>query len=557
MQKVTVASFTNNDGAATDVSIDMDLFGSQDARVREAIDASYETVEDETGEYFPLLTLRAKPQIPELFGVMVGNEICNAQGYECELSIASLNPGSFGLVPSGLLDGIENVDGATVAIFDKEMIADKGEGNELVPVTIFDLGGFFTLVNTETKAPITLKDILGGLLLSAVASLSGAKDLIARMRGGDGLISVRSNPLITDLGRTNTKRQELATREAKPTLYEDPITIVEATTGQTRVTFTGIDTDEIILDAQSDRILTTFLAMIPGDRFYGDGSVTVKTTQADLMRIFGLKDRKSARKLFSERLNTLYNASIDRVDPGKEEVERIRVCEHFKYGRGGIEFTFTRPFLSLGVARNAFTQYLDERMLQYNAKNNPAAWSIYKKLANHSNTNTGQANEYVLSVPALLDYVREIPSEDEVSKTPARQFTLRIIKPLERDLNYLTNDLGVLTHWDYCHSKGAPLTDDEQALRIGKDGQERPLDWSVAKDLYITWGLDRRPDRERELTARNDGRQKRIEAADKNRKKRERYEDKKMLAKAEREGVLEAEREAAERDAANSKPDGV
>ena len=65
-------------------------------------------------------------------------------------------------------------------------------------------------------------------------------------------------------------------------------------------------------------------------------------------------------------------------------------------------------------------------------------------------------NSDTISVKTLLECTPELPTYDEVISGD-RAIARRIIEPFERDLNELEDVLK----WEYCHSNGTPLTDDE------------------------------------------------------------------------------------------------
>lgn len=352
-------------------------------------------------------------------------------------------------------------------------------------------------------------------------------------------IKVRGNRALNDLGRTDSKKQGYRDFQLQQTLLSSKRErMYQITTGQTQLIFKEEIKDLIKIDASTDRTLTALLGCIPESSYGKNEVVRAETTLDNLMKLYGQKDRKSARASIRRDLDTLAGLTIRTDDKGGlEDYIGVPLAGDI-YGiskNGVVGFSFSPSFmLLLGFKANgAFTSYLPQELFKVNMKYNPHAWTIGKKLINHSGANLGDANENILSVKSLLEWVESIPGEEEIAEG-ARQYTKRIIEPMERDLSALV-DLGVLDFWDYCHEKGAPLAAEEQAARLDADGNEKPMPYEIAKGLYITWKLAHEFDREARLERKE---QRRLEAAEakaikekkeKQRKeRRERAEDKRL-----------------------------
>ena len=72
--------------------------------------------------------------------------------------------------------------------------------------------------------------------------------------------------------------------------------------------------------------------------------------------------------------------------------------------------------------------------------------------------NCGKKNEDIISVKTLLDCAPCLPMYEEVMAGD-KKVTHRIIVPFERDMEAL----GDVLSWEYCHSMGSPLTEEEAA----------------------------------------------------------------------------------------------
>lgn len=186
-------------------------------------------------------------------------------------------------------------------------------------------------------------------------------------------------------------------------------------------------------------------------------------------------------------LRTLARQAWEFEDTKTHEWLRIPVAGgavHIRRG-GAVDFSISADYMRLILNNKAGLLPMDPALLRTNDKSNPHAYTIGYKLVTHSYQNYGQANQCTLSVERLLAFVDTIPRPEEVA---ARNYTQRIIEPMERDLNALV-ECGVLDWWDYSHAKGEPLTDDEQAKRLDENGEDKPLPYDIAIKANIQWQL--------------------------------------------------------------------
>lgn len=97
-----------------------------------------------------------------------------------------------------------------------------------------------------------------------------------------------------------------------------------------------------------------------------------------------------------------------------------------------------------------------QQLWRLNSKRNPNSYYFLRKIAEYKNMNVGKASEDIISVKTLLAASPAMPTHRSVAAKD-RHFSRSIIEPFERDMNALEETLV----WEYCHSKGAPLTDEE------------------------------------------------------------------------------------------------
>ena len=190
----------------------------------------------------------------------------------------------------------------------------------------------------------------------------------------------------------------------------------------------------------------------------GARSPTVSIELDEYMKKRGLKDKKEARKQVKADLEALYNASISFKEMrGRKELNFLdmRLISEKGIKNGVITFTFGNGFFNL--LKGYPIMYYPPALLKINDKRNPYSYALGRKIAEQKNMNALNAGEGdVISVKTLLAVCDGLPTYDEVMETD-RAVARRIIEPFERDLNALADSFT----WEYCHSKGAPLTEEE------------------------------------------------------------------------------------------------
>ena len=204
----------------------------------------------------------------------------------------------------------------------------------------------------------------------------------------------------------------------------------------------------------------------------GAKSPTVLITLDDYMQRRGLKDRKEAKNQVREDMKLLRQASITGEEKrGKNTISYsfVNIADSGEVRRNGdIVFTFGNTFykMLLGCPIMPYPAQLQT------IKNNkhPNSYYLGRKITELKNMNAGKQWGDIISVKTLLDAAPYIPSYDEVMRGN-RNVSERIIEPFERDLNALAD----IFTWEYCHSKGAPLTDAELAS----------MDYSIFSKLLV------------------------------------------------------------------------
>ena len=190
----------------------------------------------------------------------------------------------------------------------------------------------------------------------------------------------------------------------------------------------------------------------------GAKSPTIHFTLDEYMKKRGLTDRKEAKKQSKEEMETLRAESFrweEKQKDGTVAYAFINIADSGVIKRNGdIEFTFGntlyKVYLGLPV------MYYPQPLYRLNNKRNPNSYYFGRKITELKNMNVGKENEDIVSVKTLINSSPYLPTYEAVMETD-KHLTQRIIEPFERDMDAL----GDIFTWEYCHSKGKPLTDAE------------------------------------------------------------------------------------------------
>lgn len=227
----------------------------------------------------------------------------------------------------------------------------------------------------------------------------------------------------------------------------------------------------------------------------GAKSPTVVIPLEAYMERRGLKDRKEAKNQVRADLDILKTASItgeEKRGKNTQAYSFVNIADSGEIKRNGdIVFTFGNTFyqMLLGYSPMPYPAQLQT----LNSKKNPNSYYLLRKIAEHKYMNSGKDNEDRISVKTLLEASPYLPSYKEVM-AGNRNVADRILSPFERDMDALDETLT----WNYCHSKGEPLTDEET----------QSLNYDIFKTLLVQIEWRSYPDQ----TARLERKVERIEA---------------------------------------------
>lgn len=188
----------------------------------------------------------------------------------------------------------------------------------------------------------------------------------------------------------------------------------------------------------------------------GSKEPVVSLSLDEYMRLCELKNTTEMRKQVNADLKTLLNmrVSFQKSSNREQSMQDIKLCRDVKIKNNIIFFTFSDEFFI--IMKTMPVMHYPEKLFRINLKKNPNSYYFLKKIAEHKKMNYFKKNADTLSVKTLLSSTPELPSYEEVLNSD-RAVNRRIIEPFERDMNELSDTL----RWEYCHSNGIRLTDEE------------------------------------------------------------------------------------------------
>ena len=326
--------------------------------------------------------------------------------------------------------------------------------------------------DTTTGRHLTLGDMLGGLLILR-ASVGVAMQI--RERRDQPPMVIRAGKQFTQSMSATSKRGTFEHDNGGAFVMAGDLMI------------SADKAEALTLTVGEKKILAylNHLATVSGYGYEPERNCIVRTSVDEILEKRGLEPTRRNRERARRDIRTLARQAWEFEDTRTHEWVRVPLAGGAaRILRGGaVEFTISADYMRLVLNPRAGMLPIDPLLLQTDDKRNPHAYLIGYKLTTHTYQNYEHANQHTLSVERLLAFVESLPKPEEVT---AQNYTQRIIEPMERDLDALV-DCGVLDWWDYSHAKGEPLTDDEQAQRLGANGEDKALPYDVAIKANIQW----------------------------------------------------------------------
>lgn len=216
------------------------------------------------------------------------------------------------------------------------------------------------------------------------------------------------------------------------------------------------------------------------NNYRGKGSLNreVSISLEDYMERLGKPLTKTSkdktRREVNKDLDVLYSTSIEWSETRRGQVRefaKMRICDMIAIKNGNIIINFSEPFA--GYLNNSYITQFCEGLLKLDERN-PNLYPLGKKLILHYGMGNNQIKGTAtrLSVKVLLEYMRHIPSYEDVMRTD-RHVERRIITAFEKTLDGLSS---IIT-WEYSNSKGEPLTEE----------QIQNFNYGAFKNCYVSY----------------------------------------------------------------------
>lgn len=219
-----------------------------------------------------------------------------------------------------------------------------------------------------------------------------------------------------------------------------------------------------------------------------DTSAIVKLPIDDYMQLCSLKDKKEAYNQVKKDLALLMKINVsyqkechphNKKNRGSarwyEDFGAANICSHYLIQDGIIYFEFTRVFYE--HLRSSPVMPIPQWIFKLEINYKPHAYYLARKLCEHHNMNYGKPNANVISVKTLSEACPNLPTKKEVGK----RFSECIKNPFERDLDALEP----YVQWEYCNSKGTPLTDDQLSK----------FDYAIFIERFVKFQINEYPTR--------------------------------------------------------------
>lgn len=388
-----------------------------------------------------------------------------------------------------------------ISVYHAKESAGEGSGVEITEKA--DVGEYWAMRNPETGEFVTLADLISAIFyVSVLQLLSEQMGISAEVDDKSGPMMVRNGKFFTEAMRGRRKKNDIWPIDESYFVAE--IGALKMTAADERALDTAIGSSKTLIYLNAAATASKY-------SYNPDKVCRVNASMSDLLDKRNLKNTKKNRAKIRQEVNALAGVSWTMKNDKTGEFLTVPLAGGKCGARGDeILFTFSPDFMGAVLNREAGRMPTNPALLGTDDVKNPHAVALGWKLSTHSYQNAGKPNENTLSVARLLDFADGIPSYEAVKETD-RAYTRRIIEPLERDLDHLAA-IGFLDHWDYCHEKGEPLTDEEQAQRLDADGEECALPYETAINANIQWKLTEAYPEQMEQTEK--AREKKREAAE-------------------------------------------
>lgn len=191
----------------------------------------------------------------------------------------------------------------------------------------------------------------------------------------------------------------------------------------------------------------------------GSRDKTVRIPLREYMELCGLKNIKETRRQVNADLWTLRQMGItftDKTSGVDRNYINVSIAQAHGIANSVIALTWGDVFYD--ILRDYPTMPLHRLIFRLNPRLRPHSRPLFRKIQEHKRINAGKPSEDTLSVTTLLSVCPEMPTYEKVMTGNRNLYDL-IIKPFEENMDALEEALS----WEYCHTNGTPLTEEELA----------------------------------------------------------------------------------------------
>jgi len=218
----------------------------------------------------------------------------------------------------------------------------------------------------------------------------------------------------------------------------------------------------------------------------------------DYMNMRGLKDEKEARKQVKEGLEALQRCTVQGFRGyGKNKGDYLKVTLYGGAGVYGIKnsvivFSISPIYYETLLGYKAMPR--PDRLLTIDTSRHKHAYALGTYIYWQKYINAGKPRENVMTVKALLAACPNLPRYEELDKSKG-EISRKIIEPFRNNLNVL-EDMGFFT-WTFCHSKGEPLTPEEE-----EQDKQGGMPYRLFETLRIQFTFKDYPSQDKRIAAK-------------------------------------------------------
>lgn len=301
----------------------------------------------------------------------------------------------------------------------------------------------------STKDQITLKTYLIDRIQAALNINVDDKTLKSEIQK----IGIKSSKYLKQGPHTN----QLALLNTRTTKSESLDHLYDKGTykiGKLSIYIKGVVNKKTYFDSNTSQLLEMLIVELGKT---GCNSPMVHLPVRTYMNLRKVSDRRKARKKLIEQLNNLWEVSM-KLESNNDKYSKYANYEIRILGdrgtllNGNIDVKFNDTFFEMIKAYSVM--YYPDLLFSLDERRNPNSYYFLRKIVEHKRINFGRKNADIISVKSLMDSSPNVPSYEDISGKG--QIKQRIIKPFERDMNALVDEID----WEF-YQESLPISNEE------------------------------------------------------------------------------------------------